>query len=265
MKTIGFFGDSYCADYENEHTKKYGYDAYTKQIADSLGLEIVHFGVKGSSIWDTYLLQLKPFIDASVIPDVTVITWTTNGKLFNRHHRHIHLVSSFFGDEVDNDIKDAANKFYKYLYDQEKDILEYISFLQYLDNNIFSKWPEDKKVIHVWSFGSLTNPTAWHANITADKKPGLTFHHRWKNGAEIRPPMYGFSKNLFANSIEKMKLAINTQQLPNIKELPPIDHEEPNHIDDPKSNLVVANTIINVINNYKSSTLYSFVNLHLND
>lgn len=263
MKTIGFFGDSYCADYENEHSKTNNYDTYIKQISDSLGLEVVHLGVRGSSIWDTYLVQLKPFIDSGNIPDITVFTWTTNGKLFNRNHRHIHLVSSFFGDKVDEDVKDAASKFYKHLYDEEKDELEYTSFIQYLDNNVFANWPKDKKIIHMWSFGTLTNPTQSHEQLL--NRPTLQFHHRWINGAEMRPPMFAFSRNLFQQSMEKMQAAIADKKLPNIKELPPVDHEEPNHIDGAKYNEIAAKTLIHVINNYESSKLYTFSEQYLND
>lgn len=257
MKTIGFFGDSFISEYANAHSEEHGYDTYIKQLSSSKDLEVVHLGIKGSSIWDTYLLQLKPFIDANNIPDVTIISWTTNGRLFHRKHRHIHLLSSFFGEALsDANVKDAASKFYSYLYDEEKEKLEYISFLQYLDNNVFANWPKDKKVIHLWSFGALNNPSTMLDFSTA--RPAFEYPHRWANGAEVRPPLFSFGKNLSLKSIGAMKEAIEVGKIPNIQGLPAPTHAEPNHFENIKDNAAASRTLIHVLDNYESSKLYNF-------
>ena len=64
MKTIGFFGDSYCSELKAEQgNKSFGtdWDTYIEIIRDRLNLEVVHLGQKGSSVWDLFLLQWKTF------------------------------------------------------------------------------------------------------------------------------------------------------------------------------------------------------------
>jgi hypothetical protein len=242
---IGFFGDSFCTKEYNEHSEEHGYDTYIRQIKKHYNASIVNLGAGGSSVWDLYLQQLKPFIENNNIPDVSIFAWSHSGRLYHPIARSIHHTSGLAGFNKEKykwyakvypdkpnffkkEIWEAAKHYYMYLYDEEKEFLEYVSFLQYLDNNVFSKWPKDKKIIHTWSFGERTakeekeNPEYWKT---------VNYPHAWKTGTEIRPPlMYLSAKNKWP-------------------EYPMLDNR-PNHISGQEDNKFLANQIINAIDNY---------------
>ena len=241
---IGFFGDSFCNHESTAHSDKNGYETYIRQVKNHYNADIINTGHGGSSIWDLYLLQLKPLIDKNEIPDVTVCVWTSYGRLFHRVTRGIHysaglegynhkkaehfkkllpeLATNFFKKEV----WDAAQAFYLNLYDTEKEELEHVSFIQYLDNNVFSNWPTNKKLIHLWSFGKYNEDTSVPAE----------YPHTFKNGVELRPPLFYISaKEGWKNY--------------------PIIDDRANHLGTQESNNIVANAIIKAIDNYEPHNL----------
>ena len=84
---IGFFGDSFCADKWNSINNDY--NTYISMIEKHYDADIVHLGVGGSSVGDLILLQLTPFINQNIIPDVCVFCWTEPHRLFHRNIRKI--------------------------------------------------------------------------------------------------------------------------------------------------------------------------------
>ena len=88
MTTIGFFGDSFCNRETNEHSMSHDYETYIRQVKNYYNADIVNLGFGGSSIWDLYLNQLKPFIEQP--PDITVCVWTNAGRLYHRECRSLH-------------------------------------------------------------------------------------------------------------------------------------------------------------------------------
>ena len=135
------------------------------------------------------------------------------------------------GEDLGNkEIWDAAESYFTYLFDDEKDKLEYFAFLQYLDNNVFSKWPADKKIIHIWSFGLST-----YTNVNGEEYPIDTvgYPHKWKHGAEIRPPM------MWVSSTEKWPAL-----------------SMPNHINGQARNKIVADCIIEAIDHYMPGQIF---------
>lgn len=171
MSTIGFYGDSFCADLENEHSKLNNYETYIKKLSNNS--KIVNLGVGGSSIWDSILLQF----DESNVPDVCVFVWTEADRLFHRKHRNLNFFSVDSKDfkKLNPDLHNASMSYFRYLYDAEKQKLECISLLHYFDKKILSKY-KDKKFIHMWSFKDSIN-------------------YRWETGVEIRPALTELSVN----------------------------------------------------------------------
>lgn len=169
MKTIGFYGDSFCANLENNHSKLNNYETYIKKL--SKGSDILSLGVGGSSVWDVVLLQFQE----SNIPDVSVFVWTEADRLFHRHHRNLNIMSIDSSDfkKSNPELHSASLGYYRHLYDAEKQRLECISLLHYFDKQILSKY-KDKKFIHMWSFKDSIN-------------------YRWENGVEIRPALIELS------------------------------------------------------------------------
>ena len=169
MQSIGFYGDSFCANLENDHSIENGYETYIKKL--SKNATVVNLGVGGSSVWDSILLQF----DEKNIPDVCVFVWTEPDRLFHRKNRSLNLMSIDSKDfkKSNPELFRASTSYFQHLYDSEKQKLECISLLHYFDQKILSKY-KDKKFIHLWSFRDSVN-------------------YRWDTGVEIRPALIELS------------------------------------------------------------------------
>lgn len=185
MKTIGFFGDSFAQCVKNLHSEEYEYTTYIARLIDYYKLDLVHLGQPGSSVWDAYLNQLKPFIDKNEIPDICVFAWTQPNRMFHKKIRNINAWTSIHeAHTTNNELWTAAKGYYEHLWDADQRDLEYKSFLYYLDNVVFSQFPKHVKIIHLWSFGNVEN---FNTDYFAPKK--LWYSHTWSHGVEIRPAL----------------------------------------------------------------------------
>ena len=167
---IGFFGDSFCADLQS--------GTYLQLLAIHYGADVVHVGSAGSSIWDVLLLQIDPFIKNNNIPDICVFVWTEQSRLFHRVLRNI-TTSSAFADtwrstgKSNEIIYEAARVYYLHLHNTELDQYRFTAALHYFDTVILPTFPNNTKIVHLWSFGveqGICHP-----------------FHTWKNGVEIHP------------------------------------------------------------------------------
>lgn len=168
---IGFFGDSFCADVQP--------GTYLQLLADHYGADVAHVGYGGSSIWDVLLLQIDPFIKHNNIPDICVFVWTEPSRLFHPVLRNITTSSAVTGawrstGKSNEIIYGAAREYYLHLHNTE--LTHYIctAALHYFDTVILPTFPNNTKIVHLWSFGvdeqGLSHP-----------------FHTWKNGIEIHP------------------------------------------------------------------------------
>jgi len=224
-KTIGFFGDSFCADLDSKSTE---YETYISMLARHYDAEIVHLGLGGSSVGDLIMFQLMPLIEQNKVPDICVFAWTDFNRLFHRERdvRRLHINNVRYkgmGDPV----WEAARQYYNYLYDPEFAQLQCTALLEYVDNNILPKLPSNTKIVHLWSFGI---PKALSQNGFDPKI--LEYAHTWKNGIEIRPSLM---------SIAMMDDPI-TGSIPN--------QDGPNHLVTKSKNEIVFNYVKNAINSY---------------
>lgn len=191
IKTIGFFGDSFCAEVSNHHSTFYRYSTYIKQLANHYDAKIVNLGHGGSGIWDTLLLQFNPLVKTNTVPDVCVFVWSLPGRLFNRQVRRINQ-----GDAVHpqlhtyNPFKykiwNAAKEFYTHLYDQEKEELEYVAALRYIDQTVLDQLPATTKIVHLWTAGTTQG---W----SNDAINSASYPYTWIHGSEIRPSLLSLS------------------------------------------------------------------------
>jgi hypothetical protein len=187
-KTIGFFGDSFCAERTNHHRLYYKYNTYMDLLAKHYDAKVVNVGKGGSSVYDTILIQLKPFLDSNTVPDICVFVWTNSGRLFNRQVRRINHKSALtFKPSLFNIFEQgvwkAAKQYYEQLYDQEKEDLEYVALLNYVDNILLKQLPPTTKIVHLWSFGD----PEWH---NKNFRPSATkYPYAFRTGAEIRPAL----------------------------------------------------------------------------
>jgi hypothetical protein len=200
VKSIGFFGDSFC-----EHLYHGEYKTYMELLKDRYSAEVVNIGMGGSSVWDLLIMQLNPLVNADKIPDVCVICWTIPARLFHRTCRSIHLSKALSGYDkqkdqwfaktypgVDNwfskEIWDAAQQYFLHLRDQEKEELEYIAAIRYIDQTVLSVLSKKCKIINLWSFAT---PSTWDRD--GFKPENISYPYEFTHGVELRPPLISLS------------------------------------------------------------------------
>lgn len=200
VKTLGFFGDSFC-----EHRTSPDYKTYIELLSEHYNAEVVNLGMGGSSVWDLLIMQLNPLIASDNIPDVTVICWTIPARLFHRTCRSIHMSKALAGYDpkkekwfsenypgVDNwfskEIWDAAQQYFTVLRDEEKEYLEYIAALRFIDQTVLSKIKDKTKIINLWSFA-----TPKEYSFEGFKPVNITYPYTFENGVELRPPLISLS------------------------------------------------------------------------
>lgn len=188
-KTIGFFGDSFCATRVSPHSIIHNYKTYIQKLSDHYDAKIVNLGYGGSSVQDLILTQLQPLIDNNSVPDICVFVWTDCGRLYHPTVRNINGVSSVEESHFFNrSIWKAAEQYYKHLYDYKQHELAYKALLLYIDTVILTQLPKKTKIVHLWSFG---NPSTWD-NIGC-RPENISYCYNWKNGVEIRPALVSLS------------------------------------------------------------------------
>ena len=189
-KTIGFFGDSFCATTRNVHSLTHGYTTYIQQLVKHYGVKIVNLGHGGSSVWDIVLNQLPPLISSNSVPDICVFVWTDPGRLYHRTVRNINSVSSQESHLLNKNTWKAANEYYKHVFNYDYHLLAYKSLLLYVDNVILPTLPSTTKIIHLWSFGE---PSTWDS--VGFIPSNITYPYTWKHGVEIRPSLASIGLN----------------------------------------------------------------------
>jgi hypothetical protein len=218
---IGFFGDSFCSDLTDRPDRNSGYETYINKLKKHYNAEIVNLGVAGSSIYDSILLQIKPFIDKNEHPDICIFVWTNYGRIFHRSVRNMMpgTLPRLLRDSKANKtpIISAAIEYYAHLLDWELHEYQYKSALHYFDLNILSNFPKTTKVLHLWAFEN---------------------EYSWKNGTLVLIPNYKYL----------MALAADGRKVPS-GDIDP----ELNHLDGEHKNILVFETIKTAIDNYEYS------------
>jgi len=138
MKTIGFFGDSFC---ESQKT-----DSWCVLLAEKLNAKIVNWGRGGASIWHTFM-SFEKRIETDLVPDINIFCWTEPYRLY---HPSLPLAKGAVPiPGKDERIYKAADMYYVYLQDFKKDELAYRYALQYFDQQVLSK--VKKQIVQMWS------------------------------------------------------------------------------------------------------------------
>tara|TARA_R110000782_G_C14742973_1_gene406352 strand:- start:529 stop:1143 length:615 start_codon:yes stop_codon:yes gene_type:complete len=146
MKSIGYFGDSFCASNQPE--------SWCVLLAEKLGHEITHFGKGGASVWHTFMAYEK-MIKHDRLPDTLVFCWTEPYRLY---HPEVPLAKGAVPyPGPDQNLWKAADMYYVYLQNYRKDELAYQYALQWFDRKELPK--SGKKIIQMWSMKpfELTN------------------------------------------------------------------------------------------------------------
>lgn len=168
MKTIGFFGDSFCASNQP--------DSWCNILQEKLGCSRPRwFGEPGRSIWSVFL-RFNQLIKEDRIPDISVFCWTEPYRLY--HPKLILSANTEPMEGVNPKVYDALDDYWKYLHNYDKDEMAYEYALRYYDQNVLSKIT--KTVIQMWSFKPFE---------TAGKDAGIIL----QSGTVIDESLYTFS------------------------------------------------------------------------
>jgi len=136
-KTIGFFGDSFCASTDN--------NSWTELLANKLNATIANRGKAGSSIW-TAILDFDKCRNSNSIPDINIFCWTNPQRIY--HPTKTPTLRSVLKEK--SSLADAVRKYYAYLYFEDKENLNYKFTLEYFENYIL-KNIKDKKIYQIFS------------------------------------------------------------------------------------------------------------------
>ena len=214
---IGFFGDSFCADLENRPNQYVDYKTYISKLKKHYNAEIINLGIAGSSVYDTILLQIKPFIEKNDYPDICIFVWTNYGRIFHRKTRN--LCATTVQRLKDDAVVNAAREYFTYLLDWELHEFQYKSALQYFDLNILPAFPKTTKILHMWAFEKL---------------------YDWNCGIVVEIPHYNYFMNLASDGRTVPTHSIDSAL---------------NHLDGDKKNNIVFETITRAIDNYEPRTI----------
>lgn len=232
VKTIGFFGDSFCSSID--YPGFTSHQTYIKKLQNHYKARITYTGHGGSSIYDLFLIQFKPFLDY-LIPDVCVLIWTTPDRLFHRTIRNINFSSALHDNSNRYVFKPktpeteavwkAAEEYYNYLLDIELTELQYVSFLRYVDDVFLPTIADKTKIIHLFSFGIR-------------KESEFTPYYTFKTGMQINPPLINLSQAEFSHD--------------------PGSDNRPNHLEGTYKNQLLFEIIKEAIDNYENGKVLTY-------
>ena len=170
MKSIGFFGDSFCASNQPE--------SWCNILQQKLGVDRIRwFGNPGKSIWSVFF-QFNKLIEMNMVPDISVFCWTEPYRLY--HPKYILSANTEPLQGVDPNIYKALDQYWIHLHNYNKDEMAYEYALKHYDQNVLSKI--DKQIVQMWSFKPFE---------TAGKNAGITL----TSGKFIDESMFAFSKS----------------------------------------------------------------------
>ena len=170
MKTIGFFGDSFCASNQPE--------SWCNILQQKLGASRIQwFGEPGRSIWST-MFKFNDLIAQNRVPDISVFCWTEPYRLY--HPKHILSANTQPLEGVDPNMYKALDEYWIHLHSYDKDEMAYEYALKHYDQNILST--VDSEIVQMWSFKPFE---------TADKDANIEL----TTGTFINESMFAFSKS----------------------------------------------------------------------
>lgn len=140
MKTIGFFGDSFCAGREPE--------SWCVLLANQLNAQITHWGEPGRSIWTTFF-KFNQLNKTNGLPDICILCYTEPYRLY--HTSLILSANTEPVEGVDPKIYEALEQYWIHLHNYDKDELAYEYAVKWFDHDVLSKI-KNKTIVQMWSF-----------------------------------------------------------------------------------------------------------------
>jgi len=175
-RTIGFFGDSFCAGRESQ--------SWCVLLANQLNARIVHWGEPGRSIWSTFI-NFNNFRLKNDLPSFIIFCYTEPFRLY--HPKIILSANTQPLSEVDPNVYKALDQYWIHLHSYDKDMLSYEYALKWFDHDIISSIKK-QTIVQTWSFRPFETMTQ-DANIKL--KTGIFIDESmFKLSVQDRPDLY---------------------------------------------------------------------------
>ena len=146
--TIGFFGDSFCANSTSEYS-------WCRRLADKLDCgTITHWGVGGTSVW-YMLLKFHKLLELNKLPKYIVLLYTEQDRIY---HPDVLLPAGSAAEKSETELEMAADMYRKHLDFEDKNEFQYRSSVQWFDQNTLKALEKDHKIIQAFSF----DKPEWH-------------------------------------------------------------------------------------------------------
>ncbi len=155
MNTIGYFGDSFCADKSK--------NSWCTILAEKLNCKVVNYGVVASSIWTAIL----DFNKLKIKPTYSIFCWTDPYRLYWNY-------------SSDKKIQEALKTYKIHLANQDKDHLEYEYVLKYFDQKVLKPLQKSTKIYQCWSFNPFELVDQQHDIKQIANKKSFLDNFNWK-------------------------------------------------------------------------------------
>ena len=140
--TIGFFGDSFCANSISKHS-------WCIRLAEKLDCgTITHWGVGGTSVWYMFL-QFHKLLSEKKLPKHIVVLYTDKDRIY---HPDVLLPAWAADEKSETSLEVAADMYHKHLDFKEKNEFQFKSSVQWFDQNTLKVLQSKHKILQVFSF-----------------------------------------------------------------------------------------------------------------
>ena len=140
--TIGFFGDSFCANSVSE-------DSWCRKLADNLECgTITHWGVGGTSVW-YMLLNFHRLLSENKLPKYIVLLYTDQDRIY---HPDVLLPASTAEEKSETELEVATDMYLKHLDFKNKNEFQFKSSVQWFDQNTLKGLQPQHEILQMFSF-----------------------------------------------------------------------------------------------------------------
>ena len=177
MKIVGF-GDSFILGLSDGHEKLP--IAYQGMIGSHFDTYPEFRGVSGTGPWNMFFDFLN-YPEKEKI-DVVIFAWSEISRIYHKkYHLCNSVVNSAKGDDDEEYMEtiNAANKFYRYLFDHEQKNHELSALMLFIDE--MSKSYSNTKFIHLPCFSKYDITTHWDSLYDKIKPSQIDYYHRFKH------------------------------------------------------------------------------------
>jgi len=184
MKIVGF-GDSFILGVTPNHTE--WPHTYQGLVSEKLNADVEFRGQPGTGPWSAFF----DFLEYQKPIDVAIFAWSEPSRLYHPVVKPLNVASVRYDiknyDHPHYDVIEAADLYYGCLMDHRKKNYELTALMNLIDTMSLD-FP-NTKFVHLHCFGKDEPGEWWGDTYETIKQDKLKYHHIFKNGIQIHPPL----------------------------------------------------------------------------